>query len=98
MTTNAVYRSTDPAYDLYEDDGTTVIPAVQVMMSHTGTLDTTGHNGGGEDADRTLTFYGEEVVVGPDNSAAAINEYLKPDLDPLPDGYVAGPTLDGPIY
>ena len=51
------------------------------------------------DVDRVGSFYGvDNVALGADNSAAGINPYLKPDLSTLPDGYVAGPTLDGPIY
>lgn len=79
-----------PSYDL--DD-----PGTEVLLSHTGTLDTTGYgNGEPYTAQRPGTV--DDVELGADTSAAAINPFLRPDLTPLPDGYVVGPVYTGPIY
>jgi hypothetical protein len=92
-----VYRSTDPAYSLYEDDGTTPNAVTAILMGHTGTLMTDGL-GNGENA-RTGEIYGKTVDLGPDTSAAAINPALLPDISPLPDGYQDGPDVfTDPIY
>lgn len=96
MALDPYYASTDPSLDRYEADGTTLNAATQVLLGHVGTLDTTGHGNGV--VSRTGVVYGQTVDLGPDTSAAAINPYLSPDLDPLPEGYAAGPTLTGPIY
>ena len=88
------YASTDTAL-AWEDPGT------KVLLSHTGTLDTTGHNGANS---RVITrgtgADAYDVEIGSDNSEAAINQYLDPDLDAtnLPDGHVAAPVYDGPIF
>lgn len=92
----ANYGGDQPAHDTFEDDGVTPNVVTTILTSHTGTLMTDGHGNG--DTDRTGTLYGVTVDLGADTSAAAINPFLSPDLDPLPEGYVAGPTLDGPIY
>lgn len=86
----------DAALDLYEADGVTPNAATLVLLGHTGTLMTDGQGNG--DYDRTVIRDGYTVEIGPDVSAAAINPALAPDLDPLPDGYVAAPVYDGPIY
>lgn len=71
-------------------------PGTKVLLGHTGTLMTDGQGNG--DYERTGTFYGQTVNLGPDVSAASINPYLDPDLSTLPDGYDVGPTLTGPVY
>lgn len=86
-----------PALAQYEADGVTPNVGATILMGHTGTLMTDGQGNG--DVERTITRDGYEVVLGPDTSAAAINPALAA-LDPLdlPDGYVAAPVYDGPIY
>lgn len=96
MAIDPYYASSDPALDLYEADGVTPNAATKILLGHTGTLDTTGYGNG--NVNRTGVIYGETVNLGADNSAAAINPYLKPDLSTLPKGYDAGPTLTGPVY
>lgn len=81
-----------PAYESPADS-----PASEVMQAHSGTLDTTGH-GSGEPYIAQRPGTTDDVDLGTDTSAAAINEYLRPDLDPLPDGYVAAPVYTDPIY
>lgn len=71
-------------------------PGTAVLLGHTGTLMTDGHGNG--NFERTTTRGGYETSLGPDTSAAAINPYLEPDLSTLPDGYVAAPVYDSPIF
>lgn len=71
-------------------------PGTQVLLGHTGTLDTTGHGNGA--VDRVISRGGYDVAAGPDTSAAGINPYLAADADPLPSGVVEAPVYDGPIY
>lgn len=104
MTTPAWYANyggDQPANDRFEDDGVTPNAATLVMISHTGTLDTTGHGGGKTDVTWTRgPGAGDDVLVGVDQSAASINPFLDPTLNPadLPDGHVAAPVYTDPIY
>jgi hypothetical protein len=77
-----------PAYDA----------EVAVQLAHTGTLMTDGYGNG---VPHTITRSGQpDILAGPDTSAAAINPYLRPTINPasLPGGYEAAPAYTNPIY
>lgn len=84
------------AYGFYLADGTTLDPVTQILMGHTGTLDTTTRGGLDRVAQRPGTA--DDIDLGLDGSAASINPALRPDLTVLPAGYHAGPTFTAPIY
>ena len=73
-------------------------PGTVVLLAHTGTLDTTGHNGVTNRSIPRGPGTGDDVLLGSDNSAASINKYLDPDANNLAPGSVAGPTYTAPIY